>query len=495
MSFYLIYLAISDGQEGIFGYSLSLLLVIIIHFICLRLERLFVHKVAYQYIRDLRIATLEKIEKLPFEIVEKQSRGHMLRLILDRSEQLENIIAHQMPQALYAIMMPLISAVLLIGIDWRFAILAMLPLPIALYIQLRKNPQLFIVGERYASISTTMQERNVDFTESLTYLQSFRVRGKELDALQQSYTNYRTVWQEMSRVKIPRFILYVTIVEGALLSFIPASVGWDVTVTLFYVVFILGLNISIPFRQFASFGHQFTEAKQIQLEIQQWLQQPDMIFGSSNTMMKCDLTLADVGYTFDESTQIGPVNFSTKANNFVVLKGKSGNGKSTILKILAGRYQGTGTYEIDGVPMKAYSEQALRNGIWFVPQTSQFFHETLLFNLTLGKMVSEHTLQHVLKIVELSERVSTLPEGLKTYMNDSKVNFSGGELQRIALARAILQDVPLILLDEATAAIDEAMELRIIDQFKQLPHTFISIAHRQQHIHQANLQIQIGREV
>lgn len=184
-------------------------------------------------------------------------------------------------------------------------------------------------------------------------------------------------------------------------------------------------------------------------------------------------------YPGEKKEVLSDVNFSVKEDESVAIVGESGSGKSTLFYILLGAYDDyTGMITYERKELDTLNKDKLRQQIGVVPQDSLFFNTTIKENLTQDATVSEEVIYDVLRKVSMYDFVQSLPMKLNTVISENGFNFSGGQKQRLALARAIIGKKTMLFLDEATSSLDNLTEKRVVDYLSEVSQTKIVIAHR-----------------
>lgn len=194
------------------------------------------------------------------------------------------------------------------------------------------------------------------------------------------------------------------------------------------------------------------------------------------------LTFEDVSFSYNASTNyiLKNVSFSVKQHEKVAIVGASGSGKTTILKLLSGLYQPVkGDIKLNGYKLDYIDDCYFSKNIAFVPQNAFILNDTILNNVTFGdKSITESDVFNALDIVNLKNDVLSMPLGLRTVISASSSNFSGGQVQRLAIARAIIRHPELLVFDESTSSLDSINEEGLYRKLAQLNITTIIVSHK-----------------
>jgi ABC-type bacteriocin/lantibiotic exporter with double-glycine peptidase domain len=208
---------------------------------------------------------------------------------------------------------------------------------------------------------------------------------------------------------------------------------------------------------------------------------PEPLGGSRTELPSTSIRLQDVSFRYTKHSElvVRDVSLDIPAGSKVALVGPSGSGKSTLGRIICGLYEPTGgTVRFGGVDMGEYDRKALRRTIGYIPQEVHLHNRTILENLTLGQDISLEQVREYCDSVGILDFLEDLPMGLKTLVSEMGANFSGGQRQRLAIVRALLQRPRILVMDEATASLDTVNERRVNDIIRDLGATQVIIAHR-----------------
>lgn len=224
-----------------------------------------------------------------------------------------------------------------------------------------------------------------------------------------------------------------------------------------------------------------TSVKSFIARIEDILVQDDEKDGDKEIELKGNINVENLHFTYPGAKQevLSDINFQVKEGESLGIVGESGSGKSTLFYILLGAYddyKGSVTYE--GVELKSLNKDNFRKQAGAVPQNSLLFNGSIKENMTQNPDITDKEIYDVLKMVSLFDFVKELPMNINTIISENAFNFSGGQKQRLALARAIINKKAVLFLDEATSSLDNLTEQRIVDYLNTVSHTKIVIAHR-----------------
>ncbi|UTR16547.1 ABC transporter ATP-binding protein/permease [Salipaludibacillus sp. LMS25] len=452
------------------------------------------HLAAFRIAKNMRVRAISHLMTLPLGYFNKEGSGKLRRIISDSAAQTETYLAHQLPDLVGALVTPLGVVIFLFLFDWRLGIVSLMPMALATI------SMMFIMGKGYseqvAQYQTELENVN---NESVEYVRgipvvktfgqsifSFRKFHDTIKAYQKFVVNY-TVHSRMPMVFFQTFM-------GSMALFLSISGVWIIIGVsdpqnfllnfLFYLFFtpICGMMMSkIMWTSQNTLLAEDALSRVNELLSEKPLpQQPE----SKKVIKTFDITLNNVSYRYPNArvNAVSDVSMSIKQGSKVALVGPSGGGKSTLAALIARFWDVTeGNISIGGVDVRNIDESELMKNISFVFQHTNLYKASILDNLKEGKPnATEEEVLEALKAARCEDIIAKLPKGIHTVVNTKGVYLSGGEAQRIAIARAILKDAPIILLDEATAFADPENEYQIQLAFNELTKgkTILIIAHR-----------------
>ena len=203
--------------------------------------------------------------------------------------------------------------------------------------------------------------------------------------------------------------------------------------------------------------------------------------------LKGDIILRDVSYVYDKAKVVDNISLKLKEKSKIAFVGESGSGKSTIMKMLMGLiHSNEGKIEFADYDISKVNLESFYKRIGYVSQESPIFDGSLRENLVFNRQVSDDEIYNVLSLIGLNEMLSTMPDKLETQLGERGISLSGGERQRLAIARILLSNVDIIMLDEATSAIDNINEKLVMRQVMKyaLKKTLICVVHRLNYVNE-----------
>ena len=454
------------------------------------------HLAAFRTASNMRKAALHHIVTLPLGYFGQNASGRLRKIIDYNAGLTEEFLAHQLPDLTGAVVMPIAVLVLIFTFDWRLGLCCLVPLVISFFFmkQMMGGDNAHFM-EGYMTALETMNKEAVEYIRGIPVVKVFQqtvYSFKNFHAAIEEYEKYASGYALKCRIPLTGFNValngtFVLLIPVAcmILSGVTGQAAYqDVLLDfLFYSLFTPICTTMMSRVMFA--GEQLMAAKSAVNRIEGVLKEQPLTETEHPQQPKDDsVAFEDVSFRYPgtETDALSHVSFEIPAGKTVALVGASGSGKSTAVQLIPRFYDVTeGRVLVGGVDVRQISKQTLMERIAFVFQNTKLFKDTLLENIRAAR--PNATREEVLRAAEAAqckEIIDRLPDGLDTVVGSGGTYLSGGENQRIALARAILKDVPIIVLDEATAFADAENEHQIQLAFEQLTKkkTVLMIAHR-----------------
>ena len=435
--------------------------------------------------KALREAIYQKLLRLGASYNEQVKTSEVVQVAVEGVDQLETYFGAYLPQFFYAMLAPLtLFAVLcFVNVPAAVVLLICVPLiPVAIAaVQTWAKKLLSKYWGQYTALGDTFLE-NLQGLTTLKIYQADAARNDEMNEQAEKFRKItmKVLTMQLNSITIMDLIAYGGAALGVILSAMQFHAG-NVTLSGALLIVVLAADFFIPMRQLGSFFHIAMNGMAASDKIFRLLDLPE----PDKKPLSCpdgDLNCRDLRFSYEPDREIlHGINLSFSKGSFTSLVGESGCGKSTIASILMGRSRGySGSVTIGGAELREISEESLMRHITYVSHQSYLFKGTVRSNLLMGKPdASDEQLWAVLKQVNLADFLRS-ENGLDTLVAEKGGNFSGGQCQRLALARALLHDSPVYIFDEATSNIDVESENDIMAQIHALAgrKTVILISHR-----------------
>jgi len=450
------------------------------------------HIAAFNILYEIRMQLVQKMVRLPLGFFSRRASGELKKIMSDDVERIELFIAHHIPDIVTALLFPLILVSYMFAVDWRLAIVVLAVLAMAFYVMGRMytGKKIREVSKRYVETLGRMNASIVEYIRGIQVVKTFTESTNAYRKLNDDIKEYRKFANEVNVQYQPTYVGFLTILSSALLFIIPVAV-WLFVGSASYATFVpvllmflfFGVAVFFPVLKLLWIGSFLNQNNMGVQKIDDILymdeiEEPDIPRHPKDASVE----FRNVSFAYDTTPILKAISFISHPGTITALVGPSGAGKSTVA-MLAARFWDvqSGEILIGGGPVKEIPTSVLMDNVAFVFQDNMLFFDTIEENIRMGNKTA--TFEEVARAAcaaQCHEFIESLPNGYQTLVGEGGIYLSGGEAQRIALARAILKDSPIILLDEATAFADPENEGKILAAFSHLikGKTVLVIAHR-----------------
>ena len=476
----------------IFDYSIGAVLAsvasVLLYFAALACS----HLVAFRLEGDLRRFAMKKLMTAPLGFFDKNPTGKLRKIIDDNAAITHTFVAHQMPDISSTILIPIIALVMMFVFDWRLGLATLVPIAYAIFILSTLGRKGTKFMERYMQSLEEMNSEAVEYVRGIPVVKvfqqtiySFKNFYKTIETYHQMVTAYSNSW------KVP-YCIYTTLVNGFVLFLVPVAIliignGDDVKLTIVnMMIYVLVTPLFSQCVMRSMYLSNATNQAGIAIDrINDIARTKDLeVCENPVPMQGFDVEFKNVNFTYPgtEAQVLHNISFAVPTGSTVALVGASGGGKSTVAKLLPRFFDvDSGEITIGGISVKQIDPKELMKNISFVFQNTRLFKMSILDNVRYG--TPDATLEQVNEALDLAqcrEIIDKLPNGIHTVIGSKGTYLSGGEQQRVVLARAILKNAPIVVLDEATAFADPENERLIQEALRKLAKgkTVLMIAHR-----------------
>lgn len=490
LSKFLIEIIVYNNIENAKYYGFCIVGLLIIGITLYGIAGLVTHVLGFRLETNLRKYGIEGLSKASFSFFDTHPSGKTRKIIDDNATDTHMIVAHLIPDNAGAILMPILLLVLGFFVSLKVGIILII-LSIVGGISLS-----MMTGEKefmkiYQESLETLSSETVEYVRGIQVIKIFGISVESFKALNTAIKNYSKYSLEYA-MSCKRgfvgfqwfFFSFIAMVIPILLLFFNIEDPKMLAVELIMVLFLSGaLFVSLMAIMYVSMYAFMGQSVVEKLEsIFEEMNSNKLTFGTNNEFENYNITFENVSFGYTDKKIINDLSFSLEENKSYALVGSSGSGKSTIAKLISGFYKvDSGVIKIGNRSISSYSEEALINNIAFVFQNVKLFKTSIYDNVKIGKADATH--EEVMTAMNLAGCNSILDkfsEREQTQIGTKGVYLSGGEKQRIAIARAILKDAKIIIMDEASAAVDPENEYELQRAFSNLikDKTVIMIAHR-----------------
>ncbi|MEL6653657.1 MAG: ABC transporter ATP-binding protein, partial [Bacteroidota bacterium] len=455
------------------------------------------HVAAFNILYRLRKQLAAKLGHLPLGVVQSYRSGTLKKIMADDIERIEGFIAHHIPDFIKGISLPLVTIAYLFYVDWRLAAISFIPLLIlAIWM-----PMVFSsthTKEMMKFHHQSQEDMNsgiVEFVRSMPVMKIFAQTADQFKQFSGSVNSYIQRSDEWLVKSAPPFAVFMSFMSNASLpililgTYLYLSSGVSFATIILFLI--LGVGYIKPLFALSNMGMQIMLINKGVQRMDQVLQANSQQKGTRAVdIMNYDIEFKEVDFSYNEQQKVlEEVSFRVPEGSITAFVGPSGAGKTTAAQLVARFWDvRAGEITIGGINIQTISVEKLMEMVSFVFQDSFMFQESMYENIRMGMDKTKEEIIAAAKAAQCHDFIRQLPDGYQTRFGEAGVHLSGGEQQRIQLARAILKNAPILILDEATAFSDPENEYLIQQAFSRLiqEKSVIIIAHRLSTIAQAD---------
>lgn len=451
------------------------------------------HLAAFRTARNMRTVAMRQVVELPLGYFSDKQSGRLRKIIDDNASLTESLLAHQLPDLVGAIVTPLAAVVLLLIFDWRMGLLSLLPMLAAVGLMRTmmggENASFF---SRYQLALEKMSGEAVEYVRGIPVVKVFQQTVYSFKSFYDAIMSYRELASGYALSCQKPMTAFTTVLNGTFLLLIPAGMlflAWSGQETailldwLFYILFTPACAMMMTRIMYAS--ESLMEADEAVRKLDEIMAARPLAEPITPKLPKTyDIAFEEVTFHYPKAQRaaLDGVSFTIGQGTTVALVGPSGGGKTTAASLIPRFWDvDSGRIAIGGIDVRDMDSEQLMKQVAFVFQDTHLFKASLLDNIRAARpsATREEALQAA-HLAQCDDIIAKCCEGIDTVIGTQGIYLSGGECQRIALARAILKDAPIVLLDEATAFADPENERLIQQAFEHLTRgkTVLMIAHR-----------------
>ena len=449
------------------------------------------HLAAFRIAANMRIDITEHIAKLPIGFTDSFGSGKLRKIINDSIAATETYLAHQLPDKYAAMATPVGLLALLLVFDWRLGLLSLVPVAVGFAVMSAMTGKRMEEKMRqYGNALAAMSNEAVEYVRGIPVVKTFGqsvFSFKKFKATIDEYKKWVLAYTKDMRLPM---MLYTAAINGVF-AFLILGAFWftNGTVTseffvnlLFYIIITPVISVTLTKIMYMSEeGMVISDAIE---RIDSVLNAEPMSVGNNSHKPKsASVELESVHFSYDGKKEvISDISLKIKGGQTVAFVGPSGGGKSTLASLISRFFDvNSGSIKIGGVDVRDIPKDELMNTVSFVFQNSKLIKASILDNVKMGKSnATDEEVLNALRAAQCMDIIEKFSDGVNTVIGSRGVYLSGGEMQRIAIARAVLKNAPIIILDEATAFADPDNEVKVQTALAKLSEgkTVIMIAHR-----------------
>ena len=472
----------------------------LVYGLCAFISSALSHTAAYEIIYDLRLQLMEKLSRVSSGFFTSTTQGAIKKVVSDDSNQIEAFLAHHLCEIAAAVATPVFTLLYLFGMDWRLAIVTLLPILISLVLlsACLKQPDKAALQVELHDAQERMQGTVVEYIHGMSVIKVFNRTLNAFQRYEGDLNHFTEVVDRTARANARPMGAYYAFFGAQLLFLLPAVLLLIPTaesyldfLPVILLFFLVGSGLKEPMEnlmQMVILSGRIVEGVN---RIDNILRQPEPDQDGAGDPTTFDVEFSDVEFAYTEGIPaVDRVSFHLPQGTVTGLVGPSGGGKSTLAQLLLRFYEPQGgTIRIGGVDIREIPPARLMELVAYVFQDSVLFTDTIENNIRMGNTkATMEEVEQAARNAGIHEVIQALPQGYQTVVGRDDAYLSGGEKQRLAIARVFLKDAPIIILDEATAYADAENEAKIQAAFAKLAQnkTVLMIAHRLKTVERAD---------
>ena len=444
------------------------------------------HKGAYGALFTVRCMVTEHLSKVPLGALNERRTGDMKTVINEDIEKLERGLAHNLPEFVSYFIGPFVIFFYLLSVNGKLALISLIPLVLVIGIMMAMFARMMKVMDRASESTRNFNSVIIEYIHGMRLIKAYNMGSQSFQKFKAAITSENDLWNEMSIKTGPLYAVFDIALECGMIFLVPIGgrmfLKGSISASVFLLFAYVGsmyLTEILPLQQLAmELAQVFTGIG----KVKEILDIP-VFTGTKPFPEKQDITLEDVTFAYDKEKEnvLEHASISIKQGEKVAIVGKSGAGKSTIIQLISRFYEvDKGNVYIGGENVKNINYEELLKHIAIVFQNNFMTSGTVLENIRMSTDASLEQVREAAKEAQIDDYIMSLPEQYNTKMGTITAKFSGGEKQRIAIARAILKNAPILILDEATSAADPENQAQIDRAIANLckNKTVLIVAHR-----------------
>lgn len=451
------------------------------------------HKAAFRVQANMRISMMNHIMKLPLGYVDSEGTGKIRKIVIESSSATETFLAHNLPDKAVSYATPVGLLTMMMIFDWKLGLICLIPAVISFVLMgtLMMGPKMAEDMKMYQNALETMSSEAVEYVRGIPVVKtfgqtvfSFKRFKYAIDEYEKWTLGYtKNMLLPMVAFTTAANAIFAVIIISAFL-FTSHGVTNEFVMNLFFYMIITSV-LTVTLMKVAYAGESQMIVEDALNRMYEILETEPLSESEKNQKpVDSSITLNNVEFSYEnsDSNAIDRINLSIKAGEHIALVGPSGSGKTTLASLIARFWDvKSGTIKIGGADVRNIPSNELMNYISYVFQDSKLLKMSIMDNIRMGNPnATDEQVMQALRDAQCMDIIQKFPDGVNTMIGSKGIYVSGGECQRLSIARAFLKNAPVLILDEATAFADPDNERLVQQAFEKLAKnkTVIMIAHR-----------------
>lgn len=486
-----ILLSTNSSNTIIITYSLYGIIAVIMAYIFTYIGSILCHKFSYKLITDLKKKIVSHIGSLPLGFFTGNNKAKIRQILGSDMNQIEGYFSHQLPNLVSTLVLILVMLIYMFKMNIILAFVTLGTVAIGLAIQVAIMVRIVKSGglNENFKILDNINSATSEYVKGMSEVKIFGNVNKSFKNFESAANKYRNFTSSMTAKIRPGFVSFRVFILSVATFIVPMGIYLivknhnDIDIITTFILFLIAAPaISVPCLKLRDFAEGMNLLEEVIQRVWDIIVEKEIVEGEYSEKLKnYDIEFEDVGFAYEKDQVLKNINFKAKQGEVTALVGPSGAGKSTIGVLIPRFYEPTdGTIKIGGIDIKEMTFNYLMENISFVFQDNDLISDTIFNNIAMAKKdCKKEDVIEASKKARCHDFIMNLEEGYETILGKG-VYLSGGEKQRIAVARAILKDAPVLILDEATSYADAENEYLMQKALSELVKnkTVIMIAHR-----------------
>lgn len=484
-------IARSMSAEALLHWAVMCVAAATVQAVLMALAGICSHTAAFNTMHTVKIKVLQHISYLNAGFFQKNAAGKIKTTLFDDIDRVESFLAHSTLELTQAAVVPLAMFVFMLHLHWLMALVMLVPMVLGIAV-----PMMMIAASNFSGLANDfakdMEALNASATEyisAMPVMKMYRVTAEKFQQYKTALQTYTVCWKKMCTASCNPLSAASVILDSAILFTLPTGgflyVRGSLSVSSFLIFILLTVCFYTSFLNSVTIAMQSMELGGGLAAVKKILEEPQMKSGTKTLPLngRYDVRFDGVSFSYGEDGRnaLNDVLLCVKAGTVNAFVGASGAGKTTAAQLI-GRYwdSSAGTISIGGIPVTELQTENLMALTSFVFQDVFLLEDTLLENIRMGSDASLEEVRKAAQAAQIDDFIMSLPDGYETKIGTEGVKVSGGERQRISIARALVKNAPILIFDEATSYSDIQNEHKIQVALQNLlkGKTVIMIAHR-----------------